>query len=116
MSKKIVIDKDILEIIPLATVVVDDESKIYFYNNLFKECTHSFFDLGNLFDSAFVKKIGYLYVDPIFDWKHDVMEFYETNKVLLQLAKVQKEFVVHVTRLEMNSLYVVCLSESRLYD
>jgi len=73
--------------------------------------THGFFELGDIFEDAFINKIGYIYVDPIFDWKYDVMEFYETNKILLQLGKIQKEFFIHVHRIQKSACYVVCLSE-----
>ena len=110
-NEKMVLDKGVLEIFPLATVILDENSRIISYNTLFEELTHGFFELDDLFENAFVNKMGYIYVDPIFDWKYDVMEFYETNKILLQLGKIQKEFFIHVHRIQKSACYVVCLSE-----
>lgn len=109
-DERILFEKGVLEIFPLATVVLDD-SKIVACNALFKDLTHGYFEHGDIFENAFVNKIGYIYIDPIFDWKHDVMEFYETNKILLKLGRVQKEFFVHVHRIHTSTYYVVSLSE-----
>lgn len=105
------VEKKTLEIFPLATVVLDDDSKILSCNTLFENATHNFFELGDIFENAFVNQIGYIYVDPVFDWKHDVMEFYETNKILLQLGKIQKEFYIHTSMVQEDACYIVCLCE-----
>lgn len=105
-----------IELFPLPTLILDEESKILHMNQLFEDATYDTYKLGDSFEKAFVEKSGYIKVDPIFDWKHDVIEFNETDKLLLSLGMREKEFTVHIKRLEENGLYVVSLCEDIFYE
>jgi len=105
-----------IEMIPLPALILDETSNILHMNQLFEESTNGFFKLSDSFEEAFVEKMGYIRVDPIFCWKHDVIEFNETSKVALSLGGREKEFTLHMKRLDDGVSYIATLCELVQYE
>ncbi|MEA2099919.1 MAG: hypothetical protein U9P72_07305, partial [Campylobacterota bacterium] len=97
-----------IESIPIASVIIDKDSKIKFSNTLFNEII-PFNNESNLSD-FFIEKDGYIYEDIIFDWKDILLNTISKEKVLINKNHQEIEFNIVINKIKNQNLYIVCFN------
>ncbi len=95
-----------VESIPLASAIIDEESKIKFSNTLFRDI-FNLYD-GDIISSFYIEKDSYIYEDEIFDWKDILLNSDSQEKVLVNLYEQEVEFEINLKKIDEENLYMVC--------
>lgn len=98
---------EIVDMLPIPTVVVNENSEVEASNEMFNNCYNS--NNGNRLDKLFIEKEGYISSDDIFDWKDVVASSNDSEKVLINVLGEEKEFNIKIKKIESKNLYTVCL-------
>jgi YesN/AraC family two-component response regulator len=113
---------NIINAIPVPTVIIDKESKILNSNAEFQ----SLFDLELdsetiekldnqelVLEDMFIKKEGFLYKDDIINWKEELLNLgdVENCKVKIGIAGKALIFLIKMKQLEQENRYMVCLNK-----
>jgi len=97
---------ELVEIIPIATAIIDNDSIIKYSNTLFEEFSHSV--VGGFLGSCFIQNDEYVYDDGILDWKDIAITSEEQTKVLIKMDNEEKEFFIDIKKIKNKELYTVC--------
>ncbi len=100
--------KNTIESIPIASVIIDEDSKIKFSNILFQEIFT--YENEKVLSECFVEKENYVYEDIIFDWKDIILNSDSKEKVLINLNEEELEFEINIKKIDSQDLYVVCFN------
>ena len=95
-----------VELIPLATAIINEESIIKFSNSQFKEFSNSL--IGGFLGNCFIDKENYVYGDDILDWKDIALNYEGQTKVLISKYEEEVEYYVHIKKIEDTDLYTIC--------
>lgn len=95
-----------VEIIPLATAIVNDNSIIKFCNAQFREFSNSV--VGGYLGNCFINNENYIYGDDILDWKDVALNYEGQTKVLISKYEEEIEYYVHIKKIEDTNLYTIC--------
>ncbi|MDA7816844.1 hypothetical protein N9A28_01490 [Sulfurimonas sp.] len=100
--------QDTVELIPLATAIVDKDSIIKVSNSSFREFSNSV--VGGYLGNCFIENEEYVYDDGILDWKEVALNSEGQTKVLIRKYDIDVEYFVHIKKIEDQDeeLYIVC--------
>ena len=104
--------ENILNQLPIAIVMIDENSKILQFNQLFQKLIGTKNIHENYLDDYFSKTQGYIYNDPFINWKELLLNFNDVpNKVLLQGEIGEFELIINLSKIK-NNHYLVSLTQS----
>jgi len=103
--------QDVVECIPVSSVIIDQNSTIHYTNNIFN-AKFSYLNSEDItLDSLFVEKDGYISNNSILDWKDEVITLQDScmQKVLVHVFNEYSEFNISIKELDSDGYYLVLL-------
>lgn len=103
--------QDVIDLIPVSSVVVNRDSNILHTNEIFDSKFPYIENKNVTLDSMFIEKDGYISSDSTMNWIDKVSMFQEScvQKVLVNIFNEEIEFYISVKELESKGDYLVLL-------
>ena len=103
--------KDIVEHLPVSSVIVDENSNILHTNAIFNT-KFSYLNSEKIsLEDLFIEKDGYISKDTVLDWKDEVSLLQDscTQKVIVNIFDENREFYISIKELDKYGYYLILL-------